>query len=121
MRAAAVILGTLLGVVVAGPGYAVFESGEDLKDFCTPSTPTHNVERCLGYITGAFDMLELHEVAIGPDGEVPKKTVCVPKGKTNVDVGQVVISYIYDNPGELNLPAAALIANALVKDFPCPK
>lgn len=120
MRAPALV-GALLSFLVAVPAYAFFESGSDLKEFCSPSSPDHNVERCLGYMTGAFDMLDLHETAIKPDGETPKKTVCVPKGQTNVDVGKVVISYIYDNPDELDLPAAALIANALVKGFPCTK
>ena len=117
MRAAAFLV--VPSLLIAGPTYAFFSSGEDLREFCTPSTPTHNVERCLGYISGAFDMLDLNQTAIGSDGEVPKKTVCVPVGQTNVDVGKIVISYIYDNPEELDLPAAAVIANALVKGFPC--
>ena len=117
MRVAAILIAPVL--LFATPAYAYFSDGEDLREFCTPSTPSHNVERCVGYISGVFDMFELNEVAIGPDGEVSKRTACLPKGYKNVDVAKAVISYIYDTPEELDLPAAAVIVNALVKNFPC--
>ena len=120
MRVTTTILGAVLCLSMTTPAFAVFQFGNDLKAACEPSSPEHNEEQCLGYITGAFDALDLEQTAI-QDGKVPDKHVCVPKGMTNVDVAKTVVSYIYDTPEELNLPAAALIANALVKGYPCPK
>jgi hypothetical protein len=70
--------------------------------------------RCWGYISASTDVYKV--VKYGSS-----RIVCIPE-ETEISVlVRIVVEYLNDNPKDLNLPAFALITNALSKKFPCPQ
>jgi hypothetical protein len=49
----------------------------------------------------------------------PWEEVCAPVGLTRSEIVEVVMKYLTDTPSLLNLNAASVVYDALVKTYPC--
>jgi len=98
---------------------AAYETGNELLLICKSS---HSYERghCDGYIRGAiagFDAGNVH----GSDGVTSMKPpiFCISRQVTILQLRDIFIRYLEQNPGHRNLPAEPLLFSALTIAFPC--
>jgi hypothetical protein len=105
-------------------------TGNQLADFCGITiAPLANRERCLSYIVGAADGAAVGSTRASAyydkDGDLKfdksRKLFlpCTPDGVTALQVTDVVIKYLRENPAQRHLPAASLVVDALHHAFPC--
>ncbi len=81
-----------------------------------PLKDAPEVMTCLGYISGILDLADFDQAL------PPAHTAhgwCLPDGASSSQVAKVIVKYANDHPEELHLPAVLLVANALLKAFPC--
>ena len=95
---------------------ASFRSGNELYEQCATlrSDPAYyQLEAyCVGYIVGAYDMMELAQQIRG----VPP---CVRAGTTVQQLREIVVRYLERNPQNRDLAASALVAVALGEAYGC--
>ena len=68
----------------------------------------------MGYVEGVADTLAADEYLTGWNA-------CLVGGLTDVQLRDVVVKFLEGHPEERHFAAAALVAQALAKAFPCPK
>lgn len=77
-----------------------------------------NANKCIGYIEGAIDGLNIKMAASGVDPKSLK--ACMPKEATTDELVRVFLKYIYSHPGELSNMAADVVWRAIITSYPCP-
>jgi hypothetical protein len=90
-------------------------SGNELLQVCSAEGDP-DFWFCLGYLTG-FNQSIVALVTIG----AMKLPYCPPKGFTNRQFRNVVVSYLRAYPEQLNQSAELLTLSALSTAYPCPK
>ena len=105
--------------LLAWPTQAGFETGNDMAEFCATGAGTYNSTKCVAYIIGVFDMIELSQSLVDREGKQAPQYVCLPSGVSNFQIRDVVVKAVTDNPSQRHNGAAMLIFNALIKAFPC--
>jgi hypothetical protein len=86
---------------------AGFTDGNRLLTDCRASQDEAPHAICLGYVTGAYDMA----TALSLD--------CPNERYTVGQVRDIVVKFLVDNPRHRHLPAALLVARALVAELGC--
>lgn len=104
-----VILGLLLGNSWSTPSHASFFTGNKLLEACDQSKA-----ECTGYVLGAVDMIMFNQTIDGA-----KQYLCIPSTVDALQITDVVLKYIRDNPEWRHWPSGPLIWNATTKAFPC--
>ena len=88
--------------------------GNKLYEFCSSAATTPEWGQCTGYVQGAFDQTMNDQEAYG------LKWICMPsRGVDTVQLRDIVIKYLRDNPDQRHYVASTTIAVALTKAFPC--
>ena len=82
-------------------------TGADFLTACSRSDPQW-IGFCNGYVQAVFDGIAK-----------PWEEVCAPVGLTRSEIVEVVMKYLTDTPSLLNLNAASVVYDALVKTYPC--
>jgi hypothetical protein len=92
--------------VVPAISMAGFQSGNELKTICS-NTDSFSQGQCLGYVEGVFDELSA------------KKNICAASSVTAKQVEDITKKYFSQYPESLHYSANSLIADAMIKAFPC--
>lgn len=97
-------------------------SGSQLLDLCE-----HNDPLCLGYISGAADVLALYGLIVevyepDPEPGAPERPrpFCSPVGATYGQFQKVVVKFLREHPERLHERRRTLVEDALRLAFPCP-
>ena len=107
----------LLTFLWSSPAPAFRHSGNSLLKLCTETAdmyPFVQYSMCIGYIQGVMD----HD-QVRADWKKTLKTFCVPNDVTNGQLRKVAMNYLNENPEDLHLNAASLVATALYEAYPC--
>jgi hypothetical protein len=100
-------------VLLAGQAKAqTFISGNDLLDDCTATTGPKTLY-CMGYVVGALDM------AAQSGHDVRGWKFCLPDTVTQVQMMDVVTSWLEQNPTQRHLAASNAILQSMRLGFPC--
>jgi hypothetical protein len=111
MAALSLVLGCA-GSGLAADNYESIESGNTLLAKCVGPPETQLI--CAGYTAGVYDMINLLETT----NAVPK-VHCFPPGVTRLQLHDVVVRYLQENPEQRHVGAAALVRDALQEAWPC--
>ena len=84
-------------------------TGSELLKACKEYTDSY----CLGYVSGVFDTV----ISDSDRG----KFFCVPDGVTYDQLSKVTVKYLEQNPKNLHWTAFALVHNAILDAYRCPK
>ena len=101
------------GFIGSGAMAAVFENGNELYRHCkneqmeSAAQSNAGSDLCLGYILGTYD-------AAGKN-----YAICIPVGVTTDQLKNVVRDWLLIHPEKRDLPAAGLVLDALLQQFPC--
>lgn len=106
LRALLVILAMLLVQTASGAQVLAVAQGNDLFSECRDRD-----EKCVPYVTGVADTLEL----VAPH----LTNICRPKAATIEQAFDVLLSWLEDHPGERHRPAAKLAGLAFAEAWPC--
>ncbi len=89
--------------------------GDQLYQECQSPADTSPVSHgfCIGYIAGAYDMLE------GLSSGAGSNLVCLPSNVQTGELVDVVKTYLQENPDERLKPAMFNVLTALNVAFPC--
>ena len=106
------MLTVFLTLILTTPAHAfvAYGTGRDLQDKCTDGRQVARAY-CDGYISAIASALNY--VGIGP-----YKT-CIPQEVTVNEMRKIVVQHMSDYPQDLMYTAVDLIAEPLVKNFPC--
>ena len=96
------------GALAPAQAIQAFETGNDLYRKC-PST------HCRSYVAGVVDALWVFANARRV------YTFCVPETVTSIQITDMYINYLRDNPSERHHASASTILAMLEKKFPCPR
>ena len=88
-----------------------FRTGNELLTLCTGGTAT--IGYCFGFVMGVLDTIRAYETWN------KWREVCAPAGTTQGEYRNAVVTYLRDNPNDLDSQAASLVVLALRKRFPC--
>lgn len=88
-----------------------FRTGNDLLSMCTGGTAT--VGYCFGFVMGVLDTVKAYEAWNN------WREVCAPAGTTQGEYRNAVVTYLRENPKDLDGQAASLVVLALRGRFPC--
>lgn len=107
-----VLATALAATLAAGPAGAEAGrlNGSQLRTLCT-SADESLVGVCIGYVVGIAD-------ALGED-EVAQRRACVPLGRSDRQLVQVVVHWLERNPDADYYWARAAVASALASAYPC--
>lgn len=96
-------------VLLAGPAFGGFLSGNEILDECKSEFK----EYCAGYISAAADMVETMswEVDMSPP-------FCLPNGVTIGQLRDTFVNYLEENPSQRHYTASSLYVTAMRKRFP---
>jgi hypothetical protein len=72
--------------------------------------------QCLGFVTGA-DGLHTDLINFG----LMSASYCKPESVTRAQLIRLVVKFLKENPGYLNMSGSSLVLMALKEAFPCPK
>ena len=110
MKTWAVLAGVLC--VAASPASAdgSFKTGRQLYADCLPTSSATDKGVCVGYVMGVADSLAR--------GDVP--LVCVAEGVQGVQLADLVMKWLTENPDKRDFTAVSLIGAVLQSAFPCP-
>jgi hypothetical protein len=97
-----------VGAVVSPTANAAqsYESGETLMSLCEKPQDSSLYGFCAGYIIGTADVLD--------DG-----SFCPPEGHDKLQLVDVAVQWLGNNPENRQDPAHSLVAKALAESFPC--
>jgi hypothetical protein len=105
----ATVLATVLGLVgTALAGEEAFLSGKDLHELCKGGDVS-----CTTYVMGVLDAMNMMESRSGGGS-----AFCAPE-ITSDEVTDVVTKHLRRHPARWDSPAATLVIQALVEEFPC--
>jgi len=79
----------------------------ELMNQSAHSTNTARAMLYIGYVGGVFDTLSLAQ------------KLCRPEDMTNGEAEAIVSKFLKENPGELKRSAGGLVAEALMRAYPC--
>ena len=108
-------LGLLLAaMLVSAPVLAL--DGNEFLDRCRKldeQTPNGFAARgyCLGFTSGIVSVMQNHEIY--------GFNACIPGNVRMVQIRDVVLQFLKDNPGKRHLEASSIVAGALSDAFPC--
>lgn len=109
MRRAALVLFLSL---TASTSNAQFTTGNQALAFCTRDGGAEfNMSHCLGLVAGLYDANLVWN----------KQHICLPANVTLGQIRDVFIRHIQQQASERHWSAGALMNNALVAAFPCPR
>ena len=111
MKKLALIL-ALLGAPAGAQDISVFFSGNELLEMCRSDNAAARAD-CMGYITGASDVLS-GVISLGD-----MKAFCEPASVTRGQIHDVVVRYAIENPENRHFSGGALVYSALLDAFPC--
>ena len=90
----------------------VFNTGNDLANNCAElDESSYPSGYCMGFIGSVADIIGNFEIF--------GWKACLPAQVTKGQVVDVVRQFLNDNPQDLHLAAAGLVARALAEAFPC--
>lgn len=98
--------------VRAAAGAQSFLTGNRLYDYCESKNDAAKTRFCLGFVAGIAE-------TIGEVNRVNGSGVCIPLGATAEQTMNVTRRYLEAHPADLHEGATTLVANALLKAFPC--
>ena len=113
LSASAVVLA--LGGITTSAHAAAYQTGSDYVTECAAHADWKNIA-CLTYARGIADGLTMWRNA-EPDAAY----ACIPDEVESAQLRDVALRYIQDNPKNRHFAAGALIAGALVHNWPCAK
>ncbi len=99
-------LALAIALAMPSPAPAVFDTGNDLLDFCT-SKDSAKLLLCLGLVTGYFEGMQ-----------AGYKCTVDPK-VTRQQLKDIVVKFLHDHPGDRHRPGAILAARAYFVTFDC--
>lgn len=105
-----VILAAMISALAA-PAQAGFFTGNELLDSCNRNDSSF----VSGYVVGVYDHIEMNR------SEGQKRFICIPTGAQARQVRDIVCGFLVRHPENRQWSAAALINNALIEAWPCPK
>lgn len=112
--------GLLIIAAVTSSGWAFearadFYDGDQLYEECQSPADTRPISNgfCIGYIAGAYDMLD------GLSSGAGSNLVCLPSNVQTGEMVDVVKAYLQENPDERSKPAMYNVLTALNIAFPC--
>ena len=112
------IAGSLACNLIPGYANAEFYSGNNLLLDCNAqkSEPNHYQQgaRCLAYVLGAHDGLEIYQAF------TMTRIFCVPAKVTAEQMRDIVIAHLRNNPARRHHGAVNAESKALMDAFPCP-
>ena len=114
------IIGLVFGLLVISPAEAGYKEGNDLHRHCSQTASDFNTGICLGYITGAVDVLSDAKLA----GVYKNGFDIGCWSVTEIELGQlidIVKKYLVDHPEERHNVGTLIVLNALREAFPCKK
>lgn len=83
-----------------------YEKGETLLSLCNKPQDSSLYGFCAGYIIGAADVLD-------------EGSFCPPEGHEKLQVVEITVQWLRDNPQDRSDAAYSLVAQALAESFPC--
>ncbi|MGE0653610.1 MAG: Rap1a/Tai family immunity protein, partial [Alphaproteobacteria bacterium] len=91
-----------------------FETGRTLLQKC--SDEAANLNRCQSYIEGVADAMRLEQAY--------RRTffgsrICINQNVLGREIKMIVVRWMREHPEALRSPAAQVIAQAVLKEFPC--
>jgi hypothetical protein len=105
----------VIGSSPARANNIVFYTGNDLLTKCSASksdiTYYQSSAFCTAYVGGVFDSIGMMQGT--------KSIVCVPSQATLGQLRDDVYQYLLLNPAKRHRPAAELIVEVAIRDFPC--
>lgn len=105
----------MIGLAMMMMGSLVFQNGGELNAKCT-SRKAVEQGMCGGYIIGISDMFNKLQSM-----KMIKTVMCLPANATEIQIIDVTVKYLHDNPDSVGSDASAVVPAALIKAFPCPK
>ena len=105
-------------LTVATPAKAeVFEStqtGNGLLGLCRSSDNSREMLACYSYLKGTLDgwLTSENTFRNGP-------SFCIPEGVTLIQLRDILVRWLDENPERRHEEGSALIVNAIVRSFPC--
>ena len=108
--AGAVVIAVM--VISAGTRAQAFLTGNQLYDYCESKNDAAKTGFCLGFVVGTAE-------TIGEVNTVNGSGTCFPLGATAEQTMDVTRRYLEAHPAERHEGATTLVANALLKAFPC--
>jgi len=97
-----------------------FYTGNELLELCEAyldGGTSANIAKgntCFGYVTGISDA---HNNFVG--WKVMEQQWCKPENMDGTQLVRIATKYLQEKPEHLHLGASSLVANALIKAFPC--
>jgi hypothetical protein len=96
------------------PQMETFETGRTLLQKC--SDEAANLNRCQSYIEGVADAMRLEQAY--------RRTffgsrVCINQNVLGREIKMIVVRWMREHPEALRSPASQVIAQAVLKEFPC--
>lgn len=92
----------------------------ELLRYCASSSLTDLGRKrqryCQGFISGVEEGVRLYEKQLGT---IPFHRFCVQTGTTSRQLARAYIKYVSRNQSDLTRPAAAVVVEALISEFPC--
>jgi hypothetical protein len=126
-------MATLLCVVLsAGPAASQTSLGNDLLHACTMPDNLAAEGYCLGYVVGAIEGLKWGAASVIAFAAPEQQSAtdldrmssgvlgfCVPAEATNIQLRDVVVKHLRENPATRHETARTLVQAALADSFPC--
>jgi hypothetical protein len=104
-------------MVLGWAGTALAGDGNRLLEICKAPEGSLSRSNCLGYVTGISDAL-IDLAAMGTLKVYP----CLPRVVTAVQLADVVVKYVSENPKDRSYTGSSLVIGALLDAWPpCPK
>ena len=101
-----------LWIAAAAPpafGANLYVSGEQADVLCRDSQ-----DWCVGFVTGALDGWAAFE------DYYPGEKFCVPEGMTSGQIKELFVHELGARTDALQMPAAYVLYERLISEFPCP-
>ena len=102
----------LSSLLLVRPAHAA-TTGNDLLRFCTSDANSVEQSFCLGYLHGLVDGVMVIKIS-----EARPQVFDIPAGVDILQVRDVVVRFLKENPKDRHLSAATLVFKALTEAFP---
>lgn len=90
------------------------QTGNGLLGLCRSSDNSREMLACYSYLKGTLDGWLTSENTFRNE-----PSFCIPKGVTLIQLRDILVRWLDDNPERRHAEGSALIVNAIVRSFPC--
>lgn len=123
---------TALFLALALPSlvYAKQFTGQDLLEDCQSAIRfvdsrgnnqfVLNGSMCMAYLDGFEDIHRIYSVLMDVKKYPNFRLYCLPANYNDLQLANVIVKYLTDNPAKVGEPASSLVIEAFTQTFPCP-